>query len=150
MSLLLHIIVAYIKENIITKLQKLYSPPRNPRAGNKLLTLFVKNPRAKMVREVVLTWDTQFFQNITRKPISVLTHPAKKPSLTLSREFVFRVLLKLDIAKHVFCKIMTKNILLWVWVLKGLKWNEIAFFQHNNVHFTSFNFYKMYMLGKKI
>ena len=34
MSLLLHIIVIYIKENIITKLQKLYSPPRNPRAGD--------------------------------------------------------------------------------------------------------------------
>ena len=35
MSLLLHIIVTYIKENIITKLQILYHPPRNPRAGNK-------------------------------------------------------------------------------------------------------------------
>ena len=35
MSLLLHIIVTYIKENIITKLQKFYSLPRNPRAGNK-------------------------------------------------------------------------------------------------------------------
>ena len=23
------------------------------------------------------------------------------------------------------------------------------FFQHNNVHFTSFNFYKIYILGKK-
>ena len=44
MSLLLHIIVTYIKENIITKLQKLYSPPRNPRAGNKSPALFVKKP----------------------------------------------------------------------------------------------------------
>ena len=43
MSLLLLIIVTYRKENIITKLQKLYSPPRNPRAGNKLPALFVKN-----------------------------------------------------------------------------------------------------------
>ena len=33
-----------IKENIITKLQKLYSPSRNPRAGNKLPVLFVKKP----------------------------------------------------------------------------------------------------------
>ena len=40
MSLLLHIIVTYIKENIITKLQKLYSLPRTPRAGNKSPALF--------------------------------------------------------------------------------------------------------------
>ena len=33
MLLLLQIIVTYSKENIITKLQKLYSLPRNPRAG---------------------------------------------------------------------------------------------------------------------
>ena len=49
MLLLLHIIVTYIKENIITKLQKLYSPPRNPRAGNKSPTLFVKNLFAQMI-----------------------------------------------------------------------------------------------------
>ena len=45
MSLLLQIIVIYIKENIITKLQKLYSRPRNSRVGNKSPELFVKNPR---------------------------------------------------------------------------------------------------------
>ena len=44
MSLLLQIIMTYIKENIITKLQKLYSLPRNPSAGHKLLMLFVKKP----------------------------------------------------------------------------------------------------------
>ena len=44
MLLLLQIIVTYIKENIITKLQKLYSQPRNSRAGNKLPALFVKKP----------------------------------------------------------------------------------------------------------
>ena len=44
MLLLLHIIVTYIKENIITRLQKLYSPPRNSRVGNKLPVLFVKKP----------------------------------------------------------------------------------------------------------
>ena len=44
MSVLLHIIMTYIKENIITKLQKLYSPPENPRTGNKSPTLFVKIP----------------------------------------------------------------------------------------------------------
>ena len=42
MWLFLHIIVTYIKENVVTKLQKLYSPPRNPRAGSKLPPLFVK------------------------------------------------------------------------------------------------------------
>ena len=42
--MLLHIIVSYIKENIITKLQKLYSPPRNHSVGNKLPMLFVKRP----------------------------------------------------------------------------------------------------------
>ena len=36
--------MTYIKENIITKLQKLYSPPRNPRAGNKLPALLVEKP----------------------------------------------------------------------------------------------------------
>ena len=44
MLLLLHIFVTYIKENIITRLQKLYSPPRNSRVGNKLPVLFVKKP----------------------------------------------------------------------------------------------------------
>ena len=42
MSLLLGIIMTYIKENIITKFQKLFSQPRTPMAGNKLATLFVK------------------------------------------------------------------------------------------------------------
>ena len=42
MLLRLEIIVIYIKENIITKSQKLYCPPRNSRAGNKLPVLFVK------------------------------------------------------------------------------------------------------------
>ena len=32
----------YIKENIITKLQKSYSPPRNLRADNESPTLFLK------------------------------------------------------------------------------------------------------------
>ena len=47
MSLLLHIIVTYIEENIITKLQKLYSPSRNPRAGKKSPALFVKKSLCK-------------------------------------------------------------------------------------------------------
>ena len=44
MSLLLHIIQTYIKENIITKLQKSYSLPRNPRVGNKSPVLLMKKP----------------------------------------------------------------------------------------------------------
>ena len=34
--------MTYIKENIVTKLQKLYSLPRNLRAGNKLPVLFLR------------------------------------------------------------------------------------------------------------
>ena len=34
--------MTYIKESIITKLQKLYSSPRNLRVGNKLPALFLK------------------------------------------------------------------------------------------------------------
>ena len=44
MLLLPHIIMTYIKENIISKLQKLYSPLRNPRASNKSHALYVKKP----------------------------------------------------------------------------------------------------------
>ena len=44
MSLLLHIIVTYIKENIIAKLQELYSPTRNPKTGRTLPALFLKKP----------------------------------------------------------------------------------------------------------
>ena len=39
MLLLLHI----LQENIIRKLQKLYSPSKNHRVGNKSPALFVKN-----------------------------------------------------------------------------------------------------------
>ena len=62
---------------------------------------------------------TWFFQNIQSKQISVLTHPATKPLLAaLSRELVCWVLSKLGIVKQVYCKIMTKNIVLsWVILL---------------------------------
>ena len=43
-KILLHIIVTYSKENMIPKLQKLYSLPRNPGASNKSPVLFVKKP----------------------------------------------------------------------------------------------------------
>ena len=39
---LLHIIVTFIKENVITKLQKLYSPARKFKTGNKLSVLLLK------------------------------------------------------------------------------------------------------------
>ena len=42
--LLFSISLSYIKGNIITKLQKLYSLPRNLRTGNKLAMLFLKKP----------------------------------------------------------------------------------------------------------
>ena len=45
MSLLLQIVAIYIKENIITKLQKLYNPPKKSRTGNKSRALFVKKLR---------------------------------------------------------------------------------------------------------
>ena len=38
------LLLYYSKENIITKLQKLYSLPRNLRAGNKSPALFLKKP----------------------------------------------------------------------------------------------------------
>ena len=43
-KILLHIIVTYSKKDIIPKLQKLYSLPRNPGAGNKSPVLSVKKP----------------------------------------------------------------------------------------------------------
>ena len=49
MSLLLHIIVIYSKENIITKLKKLYSLPSTSRVDNKSPALFVKNARARAI-----------------------------------------------------------------------------------------------------
>ena len=42
-----NIIKNIIKENIIKKLQKLYSPSRNPKAGNKSSALFAKKPLCK-------------------------------------------------------------------------------------------------------
>ena len=36
--------MTYIKENIFTKVQKLYSPPRKLKAGNKMPALLLKKP----------------------------------------------------------------------------------------------------------
>ena len=66
---LLHIIVTYIKENTIAKLQKLYSQTRNLRAGNILPALFLKEPictgdllptHIKFIDKPVRWWDTCF------------------------------------------------------------------------------------------
>ena len=38
------LLLYYSKENVIAKLQKLYSPPRNLRAGNKSPARFLKKP----------------------------------------------------------------------------------------------------------
>ena len=43
------LLLYYSKENIITKLQKLYSLPRNLRAGNKSPALFLKNLLARVI-----------------------------------------------------------------------------------------------------
>ena len=77
MSLLLHIIVTYIKENIITKLQKLYSPPRNPKAGNKLRALFVKKPLLKGLNWQIYSTSlslTFLFHQILKKILEKLMH----------------------------------------------------------------------------
>ena len=59
--------MTYIKENIITKLQKLYSPPRNIRAGNKLLVLFLK----KLLRTGNLLHACKIFIERTDNPNGV-------------------------------------------------------------------------------
>ena len=97
MSLHLHIIVTYIKENIITKLQKLYSLPRNPRAGNKSPALFVKKP--------LCTSDLSPARKIfiERPGYVVATAPEKcKSTISLIRltliSFYFHFLLKMIIS----------------------------------------------------
>ena len=42
-------LLLYIKENIIKKLQKLYRPTRNPTEGNKSHALYVKNLFARVI-----------------------------------------------------------------------------------------------------
>ena len=86
MSLLRHIIRTYIKENRITKLQKLYSRPSNPRVGNKSSGLFVKKPfctgdllptgkifieRPVPSKEKIFFWEKRntIFPDITKKII---------------------------------------------------------------------------------
>ena len=51
------IIVTYIKENVITKLQKLWSPPRNLWAGNKSPMLLKKK---KQFAQVIYHWCTKY------------------------------------------------------------------------------------------
>ena len=83
MSLLLHTIVTYIKENIITKLQTLYSLPRSTRVGNKSPTLFVKKPlctgslsptRKMFIERPVHSWQysTSNTPTLVKPVISVL------------------------------------------------------------------------------
>ena len=77
MLLLLHITMTYIKENIITKLQKLYSPPRNPKAGNKLRALFVKKPLLKGLNWQIYSTSlslTFLFHQILKKILEKLMH----------------------------------------------------------------------------
>ena len=74
--------ISCIKESIITKLQKLYSPPRNLRAGNKPPALFLKKhsgmdnlsparkifierPEVKNFHQKVFVIMDVYFQNMT-------------------------------------------------------------------------------------
>ena len=80
MFLLLYIIVTQIKENVIAKLQKLYSSPRNLRVGSKSLMLFVKkllctgdlSPAYKIFTERPEVLTFSFESNIASKKIFVL------------------------------------------------------------------------------
>ena len=66
---LLQIIVTYIKENIITKLQKLYRPPKNLRSGNKSPALFLKKRLFKK-----RLWKNVFSQNLHWKAWYIYTY----------------------------------------------------------------------------
>ena len=94
----LDIIVTYIKENIITKLQKLYSLPRNSRAGSKSPVLFVKSlfpwaiyrPRAKYslkglqyIKETCSYHHTFFFFMCDDLSFITTTQKTLKPSKNL-------------------------------------------------------------------
>ena len=54
---LVHIIVTSIKENILTKLQKFYSLPRNLREGNKSPVLFLKK---KLFQQAIYCLCTKY------------------------------------------------------------------------------------------
>ena len=53
------IIVTYIKENVITKLQKLWSLPRNLWAGNKS-PMLLKKKKKKQFAQVIYHWFTKY------------------------------------------------------------------------------------------
>ena len=111
MSLLLHIIVTYIKGNIITKLQKLYNPPRNPGAGNKSPALFVKkslctgdlSPALKIFPERPVKW-----KQMTAYTFPAFLHESSQPAITCSKlkietlEQGVSLLLTLDIFHTLF------------------------------------------------
>ena len=53
----------FATENMITKLQKLYSPPRNPRASKKSPAIFVKKP---LCRSNLLPTNEIFIERTVR------------------------------------------------------------------------------------
>ena len=78
-----HIIVTYIKENTIKKLQKLYSLPRNPTAGNKLPMLLKKKPLCTghllPACKMFIESPGRSIQNITKKTCSfIAVHKSNK------------------------------------------------------------------------
>ena len=80
---LLHIIVTYIKENIISKLQKLYSPPRNLKAGNKSRKLFLKNVFARAIYCPAQNhhWKALFFKAVCLNFILSFINKNQEPPL---------------------------------------------------------------------
>ena len=91
---ILHIIVTYIKVNIITELEKLDSLPRNLRAGNKLPALLFKKPslherfstrtqniHRKTWKMLFLTSSTKMFLNNFPVCITFIGHNILVPTV---------------------------------------------------------------------
>ena len=94
MLLLLHIIVTCIKENIITKLQKLYSPPRNPRAGNKLPACVQNIHWKTWTRILAFFLSNSFFQlslNVVEPQMLFRCYWIHLSTIVLTYFFIFSV-----------------------------------------------------------
>ena len=102
MSLLLHIIVTYIKENIITKLQKLYSLPRNPRAGNKSPALFVKKPLCTGDLSPSCKIFIERPVNVTKNAFFFLSRAPTHHSFTNNSRFIHEAKDKVHLSKGMF------------------------------------------------
>ena len=62
--------MTYIKENIITKFQKLFSQPRTPMAGNKLPTIFTGRPVIIIIiiiKIIIIIIIRQFYKELDQE-----------------------------------------------------------------------------------